>query len=156
MKTDTRDTGRIRFTFQALIVVTTKNIPTPENYAILGYYRTSSGDFLPTFRDNLPFSSSGSQDSSTPEITHLKANPAKPTKTELRAFHAIRQPLVHLTFPRHGKYFWERHKNRVIIKGVACCNGFTVVVLGFWCDANGNISFCEKNSNLKDAWVLNP
>jgi hypothetical protein len=24
-----------------------------ENYALLGYYAASSGDFLPTFRDNL-------------------------------------------------------------------------------------------------------
>jgi len=30
-----------------------------ENGALLGYYAASSGNFLPTFRDNLPVPSSG-------------------------------------------------------------------------------------------------
>ena len=30
-----------------------------ENCALLGYFAESSGNFLPTFRDNLPFPSSG-------------------------------------------------------------------------------------------------
>jgi hypothetical protein len=33
-----------------------------ENCAVMGYYAASSGNFLPTFRDNLSFPSSGFQE----------------------------------------------------------------------------------------------
>jgi hypothetical protein len=39
----------------------TKTNAIPENCALLGYYTASSGNFLPTFRDNLSVPSSGAK-----------------------------------------------------------------------------------------------
>jgi hypothetical protein len=53
-----------RLTFSALFPVTVvvdypSVLFSEENRALLGYYPTSRGNFLPTFRDNLYFTSSG-------------------------------------------------------------------------------------------------
>jgi len=50
-----------------------------EKYALLGYYAASSGNFLPTFRDNL----------SVPSSIPLKMGPISCPETSVRNYHYL-------------------------------------------------------------------
>jgi hypothetical protein len=45
--------------FWFILVIDVDTIHMLENLTVLGYYAVSSGNFVPTFRDNLPVPTSG-------------------------------------------------------------------------------------------------
>ena len=65
-----------------------------ENFALVGYYASNSGNFFPTFRDNLSFPSSGVKNWITSRnsvaFTYRTASPAPGTLWLLRALPVIR------------------------------------------------------------------
>jgi hypothetical protein len=58
-----------------------------ENRAILGYYAADSGNFVPTFRDNLLIPSSGFKNWTLLEFWHLKMGSICYPKTSVRNYH---------------------------------------------------------------------
>jgi hypothetical protein len=57
-----------------------KTYEVSENCALLGYYATSGGDFLPTFRDNLSVTSSGIKSTKSNYHYSLRNDKNKTTK----------------------------------------------------------------------------
>jgi len=58
-----------------------------QNCALLGYYAASSGNFLPTFRDNLSVSNSRIKNSKRKPVTsvHMSSSITNQTTTDQRA-----------------------------------------------------------------------
>ena len=56
-----------------------------------------------------------------------------------------RQPRQAIASPQYLNLKCVSRLRATLYKGdVSYSNGFTVVVVGFWCATNGNISFCEE------------